>query len=637
MFDFVRNNQKLMQFLLLLFIAPAFVLLGVNRYEGSGSGPNVLATVGDYKITQAEFDQVKRNRIEEARQRAGANFDPKQFDNPQVNKQLLDTIISEYLLQKDVAKEYLTASDEALRTAILETPAFQKDGKFDMDTYKALLAARGLTPASYDANLRFNMARDQVLNPLFESVFFTKSLRSQIDNAQLAGRVVQTRTIGLDAYLPKVSVTDDEITKYYNDNKSAFETPATADVQYLVLSPADIKAGIEVSDADVQSYYEQNKARFSTPEQRKVRHILLPAEEQGKTPAELKAAAEKVLAEVKANPADFAKLAAKYSSDAGSAKNGGDLGYFGKGDMPAAFEQAMFALKKDQISDLVKTQFGYHILEVTDIRGGDQKPLADVKSEIVSEIKNQKLTVAFASAQETFSEKVYEGGQSFDAVAKQLKLTPVDFKGLTRQPAKDTPKVLADPKVLDELFSDESIKSKNNTKAIQVGDSLVSAHIVSYQAAAPKPLAAVKDTILKQLKQQKAAELASKDADALVAQLNDAKADSASRQAALKDFDAAKTISAIGAKGVPGPVAQAVLDTGASKLPKALVVPQGDKGFTVAWVSAVADAEVVKKDADPQVLNFYNGIADQSYQEALALAAREVLAKRIGVEIKKQF
>lgn len=637
MFDFVRNNQKLMQFLLLLFIAPAFVLLGVNRYESAGSGPDVLATVGDYKITQGEFDQVKRNRIEEARQRAGANFDPKQFDNPEVNRQLLETMISEYLLRKDIAKEYLTTSDDALRANILETPAFQKDGKFDMDTYKALLAARGLTPAGYDANLRFNLARDQVLNPLFESVFFAKAIHSQIDNAQLAGRVVQTRTIGLDTYLPSVKVTDDEIAKYYNDNKTAFETPASASVQYLVLSPADIKAGIEVSDADVQAYYDQNKARFSTPEQRKVRHILLPAEEQGKTPAELKAAAEKVLAEVKANPGDFAKFAAKYSTDAGSAKSGGELGYFGKGDMPEAFEQAMYALPKDQISDLVKTQFGYHILEVTDIRGGNQKSLADVKPEIVSEIKNQKLTVAFASAQETFSEKVYEGGQSFDAVAKQLKLTPMDYKGLTRQPGKDTPKVLADPKLLDEIFSDESIKSKNNTKAIQVGDSLVSAHIVSYQAAAPKPLADVKGDIAKQLQQQKAADLAKKDADDLVAKLNDTKLDAAAKQALLTNFDASKTISAIGAKGLAGPVAQAVLDTGASKLPQALAVAQGDKGYTVAWVSAVADAEVVKKEADPQVLNFYNGIADQSYQEALALAAREVLAKRIGVEIKKKF
>jgi len=174
MFEFIRNNQKIMQFVLLLFIAPAFALFGLEGYNTVSADANALAIVGDYPITQEEFDQVKRERIEEARAQSGDNFDPKVFESPEINRQLLDTLVLQYLLQQSVQKQYLTASDKALAEDIARTPLFQVDGKFDLETYKRELAARGLTPAQHEANVRFGLARNQVLDPVLRASFSRK-------------------------------------------------------------------------------------------------------------------------------------------------------------------------------------------------------------------------------------------------------------------------------------------------------------------------------------------------------------------------------------------------------------------------------------------------------------------------------
>lgn len=635
MFDFIRNHQKLMQFILLLFITPAFVLFGLEGYNTVSADANAFAKVGDYIISPEEFDEVKRQRIEEARAQSGSNFDPKVFDSPEINRQLLDSLVLQYMLQQSIQKQYLTASDAALQEAIKNTELFQKDGKFDLETYKAQLAARGLTPLQHETNLRFNIARNQVLDPVLRAAFFPAKLVKQLDDVQLSGRVLQVKQIDLAPYVSKVKVTDEQITAFYDANKSLFMSPQKADVAFVVLSADDIKSKIDVSDADVAQYYEQNKSRFSTPEERRARHILLDANKDGSSEADLKAKAEKILAELKANPAKFAELAKANSIDPGSAVQGGDLGFFGKGAMVPEFEQAVFTQKKGELSGLVKSQFGYHIIEVTDIRGGVVQPLDAVKSQIVAEIKNQKATAQIADAQGRFSELVYEGGQSFDNVEKALGLKSASYSGLTSPTAGDAPAVLKDAKLLAELFSDDSIASKNNSKAIQVGDLLVSARIVNHTPAVAKPLADVKGVIQAKLTQEEAQKLASKDADDLASKLNTAKP--AAGAAELAGFGPVQTISALGAQGLPSLVAQSVLNMGVADLPQAKVVGLGANGYAVAWVSGSAPSSEIKAKADPQIVQYYESLSTQAYQEALLLASRDAMKKRVEVEIKKQF
>ncbi|MCR2747576.1 SurA N-terminal domain-containing protein [Limnobacter parvus] len=634
MFEFIRNNQKIMQFVLLLFIAPAFALFGLEGYSTASADANALAIVGDYPISQEEFDQVKRERIEEARAQSGDNFDPKVFESPEINRQLLDTLVLQYLLQQSVQKQYLTASDKALAEDIARTPLFQVDGKFDLDTYKRELAARGLTPNQHEANVRFGLARNQVLDPVLRASFFPETLKTQLDDVQLAGRVVRVKSIDLAPYAAKVDITDEQIAAYYDANKSQFMAAQQADVEYVVLSPETIKSKIVVGDADIASYYEQNKARFSTPEERRARHILMDAEKEGASETELKAAAEKVLAELKANPGKFAELAKQYSIDPGSAAQGGDLGFFNKGAMVPEFEQAVFSQKTGALSDLVKSQFGYHIIEVTDIRGGEVQSLDEVKDQIANEIKGQKMTAQYADAQGRFAELVYEGGQSFDNVVQALGVSTSSFNGLT-QAAPNAPDILKDAKVMAEIFSADSIESKNNTKAVQVGESMVSARIVNFTPATARPIEEVRNGIVTRLTQDEATRAALKDADALAAKLDADKPAEGSE--VLADFSDAKTVSALGAEGLPGLVAQSVLNTGVSELPKAKVIGLGAAGYAVAWVQNSAPSSEIKAKADPQVVQYYENIAGQVYQEALLLAARDAMKKRVEVEIKKTF
>lgn len=635
MFDFVRNNQKLMMFILLLFITPAFVLFGVDGFTSVNANSKAYAKVGDHLITPEEFDQIKRQRIEEARAQSGPNFDPKLFDSPDINRQLLDSLVTQYLFQKSMEKQYLTASDQALQEEIMNTPLFQKDGKFDKELYVSQLAARGLTPLAHQANMRFNLARNQVLDPLLRANFFPASLVKSLDDVQLSGRVVQVKTLDLGPYLAKVSLSNEQIESFYKENQARFTNPQKADVEFVTLSAEDIKSRISVSDADVAQYYEQNKARFSSPEERKARHILLPAEKAGNTADELKAQADKVLAEVKASPAKFAELAKKYSVDTGSAPQGGDLGFFGKGAMVPAFDQAVFAMKKGDISGLVKSEFGYHIIELVDTRGGAVKSLDSVKAQIADEIKTQKATAQVADAQGRFSELVYEGGQSFDNVVKALGVKTVAFSGLTQVASGNAPAVLKDAKLLAEIFSDDSIKNRNNTKAVQVGDVLVSARITRYDAATPKPLAEVRGQIEARLKQDEAQKLALADAQATVARLNEAKP--AAGAAELAGFGAAKTISALGSEGLLAPVAQAALNTAVSELPKATLVNVGAAGVAVAYVVSGAPSSEIRAKADPKVVGYYESLTSQAYQEALVLASRDALKKRVDVEVRKQF
>lgn len=634
MFEFVRNNQKIMQFVLLLFIAPAFALFGLEGYNTVSADANALAIVGDYPITQEEFDEAKRQRIEEARAQSGDNFDPKVFESPEINRQLLDTLVLQYLLQQSVQKQYLTASDKALAEDISRTPLFQVDGKFDLETYKRELAARGLTPTQHEANVRFGLARNQVLDPVLRASFFPGKLKAQLDDVQLSGRVVRVKNIDLAPYAANVKITDEQISAFYETNKAQFMAAQKADVEYVVLSPDTIKSKIDLTDADIATYYEQNKARFSTPEERRARHILLDAEKEGSTAGELKAAAEKVLADLKANPAKFAELAKQVSIDPGSAAQGGDLGFFGKGAMVPEFEQAVFSQKKGELSGLVKSQFGYHIVEVTDMRGGEIQALDAVKSIIADEIKNQKMTAQYADAQGRFSELVYEGGQSFDNAVKTLGLRVESFKDLTPGLA-NLPEALKDSKVQAEIFSTDSVQNKNNTKALQVGEAMVSARIVNYTPAAARPLADVRNSIQARLTQEEATKAALKDADALAAKLDSEKPVAGADL--LAGFSDSKTVSALGSEGLPGLLAQSVLNTGVSELPKAKVVGLGAGGYAVAWVESSAPSAEIKAKANPQVVQYYENIAGQVYQEALLLAARDAMKKRVDVEIKKTF
>ncbi|MDP2095348.1 MAG: peptidylprolyl isomerase, partial [Hydrogenophaga sp.] len=265
-----------------------------------------------------------------------------------------------------------------------------------------------------------------------------------------------------------------------------------------------------MAEADVRAYYDQNAVRLSGNEERRASHILLTlapdASAADKAVVREKAAA--LLAQVKAAPHTFAEVAKANSQDPGSAINGGDLDFFARGAMVKAFEDATFALQKGAISELVESEFGFHIIQLTDIKTPPQRSFGEMRAEIEAELKKQQAQKQFADSAEAFSNLVYEQGDNLTAAAERFKLEIQTARGLTRKPQASAG-VLANERLLNAIFAADSIDKKRNTEAIETASGqLVSARIVQYAPARTQPLAEVRDQVRQRLVAQRSADLA---------------------------------------------------------------------------------------------------------------------------------
>ena len=364
MFDAVRNNKRIVQVFLALITLP-FAFFGVESYVRSvGSGDDV-ASVGDAKITQQQFQQTLREQQERLRTQLGGQFDPKLLDTPQARQAILDDLVDQQLLLIETGKRKMFASDEAIRAAIGGIEAFKVDGKFSAERYEALLKAQGMTPAGFEARLRQDLTLQQLAGGIGQSGLMARTVSDRILAMQTEKRDVQEYRIGIESFLDKVKLDDGAAKKFYDENSRQFEIPEQARVEFVVLSMDTIGAQLTVSEAEIKAWYDGHKDRFQQPEERRASHILIGSEKIGKDKA--RARAGELLKEIQKNPAAFAELAKKNSDDPGSAAKGGDLGFFGRGMMVKPFEDATFSLKDGEISGIVESDFGFHIIKVTGI------------------------------------------------------------------------------------------------------------------------------------------------------------------------------------------------------------------------------------------------------------------------------
>ncbi len=584
MFEYIRTHQRLMQFLLLLIIFPSFVAGGVFSYKSFQDGGGV-ATVGGKSISQQEFNIAQREQIDRMRQMYGAQFDSKMLNTPEARKSILDNLIAQHALNAEVAKNHLSIPDQVLQQNILSTPGLVKpDGSFDAERYKSILASQGMSTAGYEQRLRQDLVYQQLVNAVQGSAFVPKTVAANLSAMNEQERDVQALIFKAADYASKVKVTDEMLKAYYDKNAAMFEIPEAIKAEYVVLSNDSLAAQIDVSDADVQSYYEQNKKNYSTEEQRRASHILIEVKKDAsdKDKAAAKAKAESLLAEVRKNPASFAKLAKENSADTGSAERGGDLDFFGKGAMVKPFEDAAYKLKQGEISDVVQSDFGYHIIQLTAIKPAALKPLEEVKPAIVAEIKKQKASKAYAEAAETFTNTVYEQADSLKPVADKLKLKIQTVEGLTRKPNPALPPTVLtnNQKFLTAIFGDSAIKKKLNTDAVEAAPStLIAGHVVEYKPASKRPFEEVKATITAAVTQAEAAALAKKEGEAKLQALK-----AADNTAGFSDT---KTISRLKNQDVPGPALVDLLKADTQKLPAFVGIEAPGNGYVVYRISKV--------------------------------------------------
>jgi peptidyl-prolyl cis-trans isomerase D len=627
MFEFIRTHQRLMQFALLLFIFPSFAFFGLEGYTRFRDGDNAVAKVAGQSITQPELDAAQREQMERFRQMFGERFDPKMLDTPEAKKNILDSLIAQRVLAAEAAKNRLSVSDQALQQTILTVPGLTgADGKFDVERYRALLAAQGMTPAMYEARVRHDLTLQQVQGGVMNTAFAPKAVASRLSDLNDQEREVQEQLFKTSDFASQVKISDEMLKAYYEKNASQFEIPEQVKAEYVVLNSDAVAAQITVSDADIKSYYDQNAKRYSDEEQRRASHILIKAD---KDKAAAKAKAEKLLAQLRKNPADFAKLAKENSEDPGSAERGGDLDFFGKGMMVKPFEDAVFKLKQGEISDLVESEFGYHIIQLTAIKPAAVKSLDEVKGQIAADIKKQLAAKKFTEMAEQFTNTVYEQSDSLKPVADKLKLKIETVSGLTRTPnpaiAPNAP--YNQPKFLNALFWDEAIKNKRNTEAVEVApNTLIAGHVIEYKPVTRRPFEEVQAIVRERVTQVEAANLARKAGEAKLAALKSG--------GDATGFGASKTVSRVKTEGVNGTALQAVMKADASKLPAFVGVDLGAQGYGVYRINKVAQPatlDVARRQAEQQqIATALAQLEMQAYLEALKTKAKVEIRKPIA-------
>lgn len=620
MFDAVRNNKKIVQIFLALITLP-FAFFGVESYVRSvGTGDDV-AKIGDIKITQPQFQQAVREQQEKLRAQLGGQLDPKLLDTPEARSAILDDLINQRLLLQEASKKALLVGDDVIRNTIGSIDAFKVDGRFSVERYEAALRGQGMTSAGFEAQLRQDLLLQQLAGAIGQSGITAQSVGERVLALQTEKREVMEYRFAADNYLDKVKLADADVRKFYDENSKQFALPEQARAEYVVLSMETIGAQLAVSDAEIKSWYEEHKAKFQQPEERRASHILIGSEKIGK--AKAKARAEEVLKEVQKTPGAFAELAKKNSDDPGSAAKGGDLGFFGRGMMVKPFEDVAFKQKEGEISGIVESDFGFHIIKVTGIHAGKEKPLAEVKGEIESELKKAAASRKFAEAAEAFSNIVYEQSDSLKPAADKFKLTVRQSDWLGRQ-ANPAAGPLGNEKLLSALFSEDSIKNKRNTEAVEVAqNTLVAARIVEYKAASLQSFDSVKASIENLLKHREAQALARKDGEARLDTLKHGEDKLA--------WGVAKSVSRMDARLIPPPAVPAVFKADVSKLPAYAGVELPGAGYALF---KIAKLDVGEKLDDARRLAMVRQIGSLEAQEEIRMYLT-ALRNRYKVDINK--
>jgi peptidyl-prolyl cis-trans isomerase D len=590
MFEFVRTHTKLLQFVLVLLIFPSFVFFGIQGYSRFGEGgTNAVAKVDGRNVTQAEWDQAHQRQVERMRQQM-PTVDVKLFDNPAAKRETLEALVRERVLLAAAVHRNLLVGDERLQRQFVEDPQFAGLRNADGSVNQAILAAQGLTSQSFVAQLRQELGMQQVLRGVSGSALPTPAVADMALDALLQRRQVALARFDAKGYATKLQPTDAQIDAYYKAHESEFSAPEQASIEYVVLDLETIKKGIAVPEDEARRYYAENAGRYTVAEERRARHILIAVDKDAAADAKqkAKARAEALLAEVRKAPASFAELAKKNSADAGSAAQGGDLDFSGRGGMVAKpLEDAVFAMKVGEIGELVTSEFGYHIVKLEAVRGGEKKPFESVRAEIEDEIRKQLAGKRWAEAAEQFTNTVYEQSDGLQPVIDKLKLDK-RTANVRRQPMPGASGALASQKLLDAVFANDAVRNKRNTDAVEVGSNqLAAARIVQHQPARTLPLAEVRDRVRERVVAVEAGNAARKDGEARLTQL---------KQSGQGELPEKLTVSRVESQNLPPRVLDAVLKLEPGNLPAYAGVDLGETGYVVVKLEAVLPRDTPSDD-----------------------------------------
>jgi len=619
---------------------PSIIVLGVAVFAMSFFGmegymtaqtETYVAKVGKQEISQQDFQDRLNQLRQQGSEELGDQFDPSVYEQPAMKERVLNAMIDQHLLLQANESLGLRVPDAAVRDAIASIPAFQLNGQFDATTYRAVLAGQRKSPAMFEDEVRSSLAVRLLPDALAASTIVTDDEVDQFLKLRLQRRDLRY------VMLPRPALTDSEVTDaqiqaYYKQHQAEFMAPEQVSVRYVEVNAAELKTGVAPSDEELRKRYESEKQRFVQPEQRLVSHILVGVDSNA-TPAQQKAAldkARKIAAE--ATPANFAKLAEQDSSDLGSRRQGGDLGWLEKGVTNKAFDDALFALQKGQISQPVLSDEGYHILWLRDVRSGQAKPFEEVRGQLEQEAIANEGERKYNEIAGKLADKSYQNPTSLEPAAQALGL-PIRSTGLfTREGGTG---LAANPKVVKAAFADDVLVQGNNSSLIDLGNNhSVVIHVEKHVPAAVRPLATVTDTIRKDILDQRVAAAASQRADALLARLR--KGESMDALAASAGVAVQSVHEALRVQdGLPESLLEQafLLPHPKDGKPQFGAVALADGAYVLLALDKVQDGDLSKVAPDQRkmlrqsMIAAYGNVATEGFIDALKAGAKIKLAK----------
>jgi len=584
MFDFVQEKKRVVQIVLGLIII-TFGFFGVDSYRKSGNS-NAPATVNGEKITQQEFDSALRQQQDRVREQAGSNYDPSLFDKPEIKRMILENVINQRLLSLQARKVGLTLSNDQLTQIIAGIPAFQKDGKFDKQRYETALSSQGMSPQIFESRVRDELSTRQLIDAFTKNGYASTVGADNLIRLNEQQRVVSVAQISPDTFAKQVKVEDAAVKEYYDKNQREFQIPERASVEYLIFSVAALQSQVKINEADINKYYEEHQAEFSTPEQRKAAHILIAVDAKA-SDADKQAArakAEQILQQVKQSPGQFSELAKKYSQDPGSAANGGDLGMFGRGMMVKPFDDATFKLLIGEVSGLVQSDFGFHIIKLLAIKGGKTQSLTEVKSTIAQKLKTQKANDMFAELSEKFNNAVYEQSDSLRPASELVKIPVQRVAWLSKGQMGVAPWT---DKALQAVFSDEVIKNKRNTPAIEIApNTLLAARVIEYKPEGSSPFVEVQSAIRQKLQRLQSQDLALKEGKSVLGRLQ-------KDEAVNVEWKSAQSVTRSQHVALDNELTREIFKANPTKLPSYVGIENAQGVYMLARINSVKEIDSI--------------------------------------------
>ncbi len=502
-----------------LLISIPFAFWGIQSYIGGGAEP-IAATVNGAEITARSLGRRVEETRARLRERLGAAYRPELFEEKALRAQVLEGMIQEQLLLQASHDMGLRASNRELQAAILSNPAFQRDGRFDKATYDRMLELQGTNGPQYEESLRQRIVGTQIQRAVTASEVATDFEMAEAIRLDRQQRRLAYIRLSKANFMDTAPVPEEDIQAWYQAHADSYLSPERVKLSYLVLDAATLDAGQPVDEEALRRLYDEEIERFREPEQRRARHILvtLAAGADAAADAEAKARILAIRERLDAGE-DFATLARELSQDPGSAPQGGDLGMFGKGVMDPAFEQATFALEPGTISEPVRSPFGYHLIQVTEIQPETLKPFEMVREQLVTEAARGGAEAIFYDMTERLANLVYENPDSLEPAAQALGLKLQSSDWIGREGGSE---LLANPKLVAAAFSPEVLSGGVNSDLIEPEAEALQAvvlRVTEHEEAAPKPLDAVRDEIISAIRAQKASAAAQAAAKAMTERL----------------------------------------------------------------------------------------------------------------------